>query len=81
MRAAAALAVALAMIPVHPVRAEDRTLALAHYTTATWTEKDGLPSSLIWSIAQDQQRLSLAGHQRGAGSLRWRPVRSMGEAP
>lgn len=50
---AAALTVSLFGVGVTPAAALDPSASIAHYLRASWTEKDGLPSSRISAITQD----------------------------
>lgn len=56
-----------------PLRAADLTNILTGYTISSWSEKDGLPSSVTWAVAQD-----LDGYlwvATGAGLVRFDGVR------
>lgn len=52
---------------------------LAEYTVTSWTQKDGLPPSGIWSIAQDKDRYLWIGTD--AGLFRFDGVRFVAWAP
>jgi len=39
-------------------------MRFSDYIVTSWTMKDGLPSDVIWTMAQDRRRVSLARHQR-----------------
>src|SRR4051812_40802415 len=55
------------------VFAADPSALLTGYTLTTWTQKDGIPSALIWSVAQDQVGYLWLGTDSGA--LRFDGVR------
>ena len=48
-----ALAITLTGDLAHATPADEKNEALADYTVASWSTKDGLPSNVIWAIAQD----------------------------
>jgi signal transduction histidine kinase/ligand-binding sensor domain-containing protein len=50
---AAALGVWFALAGDRLATAADATASISDYTTASWSEKDGLPSSYVTSLAQD----------------------------
>jgi ligand-binding sensor domain-containing protein/signal transduction histidine kinase len=50
----ALLVVLVSWALVTPARAADPPVALSDYIVTSWTMKDGLPSDVIWTIAQDR---------------------------
>jgi len=69
-------AFALCAITV-PVFAANRPLALSDYIVTSWTMKDGLPSDVIWTMAQDREGNLWLGTNGGLGALRRRPLRDV----
>jgi signal transduction histidine kinase/ligand-binding sensor domain-containing protein len=67
------LITALALGTPAPCVGLDPTTALSRYARASWTETDGLPSSLIWAITQDRDGYLWLG--TGAGVIRFDGVR------
>ncbi len=47
------LLLAVAVLLPAQLHAEGRERTLSDYTITSWTAKDGIPSSVIWSLAQD----------------------------
>ncbi len=73
-RIAVALALwLLASQPAASARAQDVHVLLTGYSLASWTQKDGLSSSLIWALAQDRAGYLWLGTD--AGIMRFDGVR------
>src|SRR5262245_35762304 len=50
---AAILGLWIALSSGRPAAADEATASISDYTTASWSEKDGLPSSYVTSLTQD----------------------------
>src|SRR5690348_18468897 len=61
-------------------QAIDLNDVLVDYTLTTWGEKDGLPSSVVWAIAQDKEGYLWLGTDEGpvrfdgARFIPWEPL-------
>src|SRR5207253_308281 len=77
----AIVAVVLAPCSAH---ATDLRGVLVDYTLTTWNQKDGLPTSTVWAIAQDREGYLWVGTDAGPvrfDGARFVPWEAIGRTP
>lgn len=55
----------LALLATHQAAAADLRDVLTDYSVASWSQKDGLPSGFVWSLAQDHEGYLWVGTDAG----------------